>query len=80
MTVFSTSEEKIVEDNFLHATLYFYMPDALRIAGGDVVTGASDFEPHVIVDRELITGQNPRSDRPIAKALVEALDRALVAA
>jgi putative intracellular protease/amidase len=56
------------------------MPDALRIAGGDVITGTADFAPHVIVDRELITGQNPRSDRPIAKALVEALDRALVAA
>lgn len=80
MTVFSTSEEKIVEDNVLHDRLYFYMPDALRIAGGDVVTGSTDFEPHVIVDRELITGQNPRSDRPIAKALVEALDRALAAA
>lgn len=80
MTVFSTSEEKIVEDNVLHAQLYFYMPDALRIAGGEVITGAADFEPHVIVDRELITGQNPRSDRPIAAALVEALDRALVAA
>jgi putative intracellular protease/amidase len=80
MTVFSTSEEKIVEDNILHAKLYFYMPDALRIAGGEVVTGSIDFEPHVIVDRELITGQNPRSDHPIAKALVEALDRALVVA
>jgi len=80
MTVFSTSEEKVVEDNVLHDRLYFYMPDALRIAGGEVVTDATDFEPHVIVDRELITGQNPRSDHPVAKALVEALDRALVAA
>jgi putative intracellular protease/amidase len=80
MTVFSTSEEKLVEDNVLHARLYFYMPDALRLAGGEVVTGATDFAPNVIVDRELITGQNPRSDHPIAKALVEALDRALVAA
>jgi len=78
--VFSITEEKIVEDNVLCAQLYFYMPDALRIAGGEVVTGATDFEPHVIVDRELITGQNPRSDHPIAKALVEALDRALIAA
>lgn len=80
MTVFSTSEEKIVEDNVLHARLPFYMPDALRIAGGEVVTGATDFAPNVIVDRELITGQNPRSDHPIAKALVEALDRVLTAA
>ncbi|MCX8477436.1 MAG: type 1 glutamine amidotransferase domain-containing protein [Sphingomonas sp.] len=80
MTVFSTSEEKVVEDNVLHARLYFYMPDALRVAGGEVITGAIDFEPNVVIDRELITGQNPRSDGPIAEALVEALDRALVAA
>lgn len=80
MTVFSTAEEKIVEDSAMHEKLYFYMPDALRTAGGDVTTTDVDFAPNVIMDRELITGQNPRSDRPIATALVEALDRSLVAA
>jgi len=30
----------------------------------------------VIVDRELITGQNPRSDRSVGEALVKALDKA----
>jgi putative intracellular protease/amidase len=49
------------------------MPYALRTAGGEVSTGSVDFEPHVIVDRELITGQNPRSDHPIAAKLIEAL-------
>jgi putative intracellular protease/amidase len=34
----------------------------------------------VIVDRELITGQNPRSDHAIAAKFVEALDHATVAA
>jgi len=29
----------------------------------------------VVVDRELITGQNPRSDKPIAEKLIQALDR-----
>jgi putative intracellular protease/amidase len=38
-----------------------------------VITGSVDFAPHVIVDRELITGQNPRSDHPIAAKLIEAL-------
>lgn len=80
MTVFSTTEEQVVEDNAMHAKLYFYMPEALRVAGGEVVTGETNFAPNVIVDRELITGQNPRSDHPIAARFVEALDRATVAA
>lgn len=80
MTVFSASEEKPIEDNILHGKLYFNMPDALGIAGGNVITGAVDFAPHVIVDRELITGQNPKSDHPIAAKLIQALERATVAA
>src|SRR5262249_31547753 len=76
MTVFSASEEKPIEDNILHGKLYFTMRDALRTAGGDVSTNPVDFEPNVIEDRELITGQNPRSDHPIAAKLVAALDRA----
>jgi len=80
MTVFSASEEKVVEDHILHAKMHFTMPDALRAAGGQVLTADVDFEPNVVVDRELITGQNPRSDHPIAVKLIEALDQASAAA
>jgi putative intracellular protease/amidase len=73
MTIFSESEEKMVEDKILHAKMYFTMPQALTAAGGEVVNTETDFAPHVIVDRELITGQNPRSDHAVGKALVEAL-------
>src|SRR5262245_25470269 len=73
MTIFSASEEKWVENDILHAKMYFNMPYALTTAGGDVTTGSVDFEPHVVVDRELITGQNPRSDHQIAAKLIEAL-------
>src|SRR6516162_7407273 len=76
MTIFSASEEKWVENEILHGKMYFNMPQALTAAGGDVTTTQVDFEPHVIVDRELITGQNPRSDHPIGEQLVEALDKA----
>lgn len=75
MTVFSNTEEKVVEDYILKAKLYFNVVNALETAGGKVITSTTDFEPNVIVDRELITGQNPRSDHPVAKALVEALER-----
>lgn len=78
MTVFSGSEEKPIEDNILHGKLYFTMPDALQAAGAEVINGSVDFAPHVIEDRELITGQNPRSDHPIAEKLVAALQRATV--
>jgi putative intracellular protease/amidase len=80
MTVFSATEEKVIEDNILHAKLYFNMPDALRTAGGDVSTTPVDFDPYVVEDRELITGQNPRSDKPIAERLIQALERVTVSA
>jgi putative intracellular protease/amidase len=78
MTVFSNSEEKIVEDHVLQAKLYFSVVDALRMAGGEVSTTPVDFEPNVVEDRELITGQNPRSDHPLAAKFVAALDRAAI--
>lgn len=80
MTVFSASEEKPIEEHILHGKLYFNMPDALRLAGGDVTTNPIDFSPNVMEDRELITGQNPRSDHPLAAKLIEALNRVTVAA
>ena len=79
MTIFSASEEKWVEKEILHGKMYFNMPYALTAAGGHVTTGKVDFAPNVVVDRELITGQNPRSDHAIGKKLVEALHHALVA-
>ncbi|MDE1996273.1 MAG: type 1 glutamine amidotransferase domain-containing protein [Rhizobiaceae bacterium] len=75
MTVFSATEEKVIEDQILHDKLFFNMPDALTIAGATVTTTPVDFDPYVVVDRELITGQNPRSDHQIAAKLIEALDR-----
>ena len=80
MTVFSNAEEKIVEDHILHAKLYFNMVDALQIAGGEVTTTDTDFAPNVVEDRELLTGQNPGSDYPLAAAFVAALDRSRAAA
>jgi putative intracellular protease/amidase len=80
MTVFSNSEEKVVEDHILHAKLYFSVVDALRAAGGEVSTTDIDFQPNVVEDRELITGQNPRSDHPLAAKFVAALDHAAASA
>ncbi len=78
MTVFSASEEQWAEGNLFHARLPFYMPDALRIAGAEITINPIDWAPNVVVDRELITGQNMASDHQIAATLVAALDRAYV--
>jgi putative intracellular protease/amidase len=75
LTVFSKTEEKVIEDQILHGKMYFNMVDALNKAGAKVSTGAIDFAPNVVEDRELITGQNPRSDHLVGEKLVEALER-----
>jgi putative intracellular protease/amidase len=73
MTTFSNSEEVPVEANVLGARLPYAVADALAAAGGIVSQGQVDYQSHVVVDRELITGQNPRSDHELAQRLVEAL-------
>src|SRR5262245_11854496 len=65
MTVFSITEEKVIEERILHARLYFNMVDALRIAGGKVGMTSVVFEPNVVTDLRLITGQHHRYDKPI---------------
>lgn len=74
MTIFSTAEEQTAEKGFLGGKVLFYPDRALEAAGGNV-TIAPAFTPHVIVDRELITGQNPASDEALGRALLEALKR-----
>ena len=79
-TVFSSGEEEAAEESLLHGKLYFHMPEALRSAGAKVTTDPVNFTPNLVVDRELITGQNPTSDHLIAAKLIEALDRSLAIA
>jgi len=75
MTVFSRSEEEFAEKNVFHKKLIFNMPDALEAAGAEVVN-ADDFSSFVVVDRELITAQNPMSDHELAAKFIEVLDKA----
>lgn len=76
MTAFSRSEEEYAEDNVFHAKLLFNMPDALQAAGGEVITTDKDFTPFVVVDRELVTAQNPMSDHELASKFIEVLEQA----
>lgn len=73
MTVFSTPEEQFSETHQLNGHVFFYPATALANAGG-TVTAAKIWTPHVVIDRELITAQQPFSDKVFSEALVKALN------
>ena len=72
MTIFSDPEEQVFEGSLNDQRLLFYPANAMAMAGGDMGY-AKPWQPNVVVDRELITGQNPFSDKALAKALLEKL-------
>jgi putative intracellular protease/amidase len=76
MTVFSNDEEHYAEKNvFGGRKAPFYVADALAIAGGKLEFAEGGiFKPHAVVDRELITGQNPPTAHELARLFVKALD------
>jgi len=73
MTIFSDPEEQVFEGSLKEQRLQFYPAKAMAGAGGDM-SYAQAWQPHVVVDRELITGQNPFSDKALAAALLEQLE------
>lgn len=75
MTTFSNSEETVATQYYLGGDELHYWPqNALTSAGGKYLKGAQDWHPHIVVDRELITGQNNKSSVGVAKALLSMLD------
>lgn len=72
MTIFSDAEEQVFEASLKPQKLLFYPAAAMAGAGG-AMSYAQAWQPHVQVDRELITGQNPFSDKALAKALLAKL-------
>lgn len=69
VTGFSNSEEQAVG---LTGVVPFQVEDMLRGNGGQY-TRQADWQPHVVTDGQLITGQNPASSEPAAKALLAKL-------
>ncbi len=72
MTIFADAEEAVFEASLNGDKLRYYPARAMATAGGDM-RFAKAWESHVVVDRELITGQNPFSDQALAQALIAAL-------
>lgn len=72
MTIFSDPEERVFEGSLNGDRILFYPAKAMAGAGGEM-SYSKEWTPNVVVDRELITGQNPFSDHALAKVLVEKL-------
>lgn len=71
VTGFSNSEEEAVG---LTKVVPFLVEDALKANGG-IYSSVADWQPYVLEDGLLITGQNPASSGPGAKALLEKLEK-----
>lgn len=69
VTGFSNSEEDAVG---LTDTVPFLLENELKLLGGKYEKG-NDWESHVVVDENLITGQNPASSKATAQALLKHL-------
>ncbi|WP_052701787.1 type 1 glutamine amidotransferase domain-containing protein [Marinomonas sp. S3726] len=75
MTTFSNSEETTATQYYLGGDgLFFWPQNALIKAGGEYSRSKEDWAPHIVVDRELITGQNNKSSTGVAQALLKMLD------
>lgn len=71
VTGFANTEEQAVE---LTDIVPFLVEDALKGAGG-IYSRGPDWQPYVLVDHHLITGQNPASSAPAAQALLKLLQK-----
>jgi putative intracellular protease/amidase len=69
VTGFANTEEEAVG---LTTVVPFLLEDKLKSQGG-IFSKAADWQPYVVIDGLLITGQNPASSGPAAKVLLERL-------
>lgn len=75
VTGFTNEEEVAVA---LDQVVPFALETRLKELGGQFHGGAK-FEPNVVVDGRLVTGQNPPSSEPTAKAVIQTLKQVAVA-
>jgi putative intracellular protease/amidase len=75
IAVFSKSEEQQIEQPQLGGRAPYYNDEALKAAGAQI-QNAESWKPNAVVDREVITGQQPFSDTAFADALIALLEKA----
>lgn len=74
LTVISNQEEELAKGALQGGRMKFYPQTALEAAGAHHVGNATPWAANVVIDRELITGQNPASANDVAEAMLERLD------
>ncbi|BCX67694.1 type 1 glutamine amidotransferase domain-containing protein [Pseudomonas izuensis] len=72
-TVISNQEEELAKQLLKGGAMKFYPQTALELAGGVFSSNTSPWGPHVVIDRELVTGQNPGSALDVARVILERL-------
>ncbi|UCP11799.1 type 1 glutamine amidotransferase domain-containing protein [Pseudomonas sp. MM213] len=72
-TVISNQEEELAKGLLNGGAMKFYPQTALEHAGGVYRSNTSPWASNVVIDRELVTGQNPGSALDVGKAIVERL-------
>ncbi|WP_342248954.1 type 1 glutamine amidotransferase domain-containing protein [Sphingomonas sp. OTU376] len=73
LTVISNQEEELARGLLSGGAMKFYPQTALQVAGASYVSNQTPWTSNVIVDRELITGQNPASAPAVASELLKRL-------
>lgn len=73
VTVFSNEEEEMAKPLLGGGEMRFYPQDALQQAGAIFVSNKTAFEPNMVTDRELITGQNPATANQVASEILKRL-------
>ncbi|MQZ39294.1 type 1 glutamine amidotransferase domain-containing protein [Acinetobacter nosocomialis] len=73
MTVISNQEEEQAKGLLKGGEMKFYPQTALETLGAKYQSNTKAWSPNVVVDRELITGQNPASAVLVGKTLLEKL-------
>lgn len=72
-TVISNQEEELAKGLLNGGAMKFYPQTALQHAGGTYSSNTSPWTSHVVIDRELVTGQNPASALDVGKAILKRL-------
>jgi len=72
-TVISNEEEEQAKPLLQGGEMKFYPQTALQQAGGRFSSNAKPWTPHVVTDREVITGQNPASASQVGSEILKRL-------
>jgi putative intracellular protease/amidase len=77
MTCFPKSAEQDLENNILTGHLKYYLDDKLKECGANIEEEFPAGTPHTVIDRELITGQDPYASKNVGTIFLKALNQYL---